>query len=274
MEESFKRHQKSENRAAAKPGEAFLDVKNVSVRFGGIAALRDVSFRVHTQEICGLIGPNGAGKTTLFNCINGLVPIDSGDICVAGQSLSQIPPRDVVYLGVSRTFQNLGLYGDLSVLQNVLLGGHSTSKAGFMAISFRLPSARREEQRLRDEALACLAEVGLAHLAHEKAANLPYGSLKRVEIARALMSSPKLLMLDEPAGGLSHGEVEELGEMIRRLRADRGLTVLLVEHHMRMVMDLCTHVVVMSQGTVLADGTPQAVQRNEEVASVYFGSAA
>ncbi|WJR77911.1 ABC transporter ATP-binding protein [Bradyrhizobium sp. NP1] len=259
---------------AAGAAKALLEVSEVSVSFGGIAALRGVSFVVRAQEICGLIGPNGAGKTTLFNCVNGLIPVDGGDIRVDGRSLGEIPPREVVYLGVSRTFQNVGLYGDLSVLQNVQLGGHSMSSAGFLATSLRLASARKEEARLRAEALARLAEVGLAHLADVQASSLPYGSLKRVEIARALMSSPKLLMLDEPAGGLSHGEVDELGEMLRRLRAERGLTILLVEHHMRMVMDLCTHVVVMSQGAVLADGTPQEVQKNEEVAAVYFGSAA
>ena len=251
-----------------------LDVSNVNVWFDGIGALRDVSFKVNAGEICGLIGPNGAGKTTLFNCINGLVPISGGQICFRGQSLQDVPTYQIVNLGISRTFQNIGLYGELSVLENVQLGGHSVSSGGFFSTALRMPWVRREEQDLRTQALKCLNEVGLADIAAQQTGILPYGTLKRIEIARALMSSPQLLMLDEPAGGLSHGEVAELGDLIRRLRRERQLTLLLVEHHMRLVMELCTHVGVLSQGAVLADGAPNDVQNNADVAAVYFGSSA
>ncbi len=254
-------------------GAALLQVSGVDVSFGGIQALKNASFKVEADEICGLIGPNGAGKTTLFNTVSGLVPIHAGQIEFLGQRIDTLAPHRIIGTGISRTFQNVGLYPDMSVLQNVQLGGHFGSRAGFLATAARLPWARREERSLREKALRHLEEIGLQDIALRRTGDLPYGTLKRVEIARALMSSPRLLMLDEPAGGLSHGEVEELGGTLRRLRRERGLTLLIVEHHMRMVMEICTHVVVLSQGAIIADGTPQEVQADDNVIAVYLGAA-
>ena len=254
--------------------EPFLKVTGVGVNFGGIQALRNASFEVAPDEICGLIGPNGAGKTTLFNTVSGLVPIATGSIHFQGRRIDTLAPHRIIGTGISRTFQNVGLYPDMTVLQNVQLGGHFGSRAGFFATAMHLPGARREEAALRERALRHLADIGLADIAGRRTGDLPYGTLKRIEIARALMTSPRLLMLDEPAGGLSHGEVDELGKMLRRLRAESGVTLLIVEHHMRLVMALCTHVVVLSQGMIIADGTPQQVQADKDVIAVYLGAPA
>ncbi len=261
-------------RTAPPRGEPILQVTDVGVNFGGIKALKNASFQVQQDEICGLIGPNGAGKTTLFNTVSGLVPIDTGQIHFQGRRIDNMAPHRIISTGICRTFQNVGLYPDMTVLQNVQLGGHYGSQAGFLATALGLPRARREERELRDRAMKHLADIGLESFAQRRTGDLPYGTLKRIEIARALMSSPKLLMLDEPAGGLSHGEVSELGAMLRRLRTESGMTLLVVEHHMRLVMELCTHVVVLSQGMIIADGTPEQVQANEDVIAVYLGAPA
>ncbi len=250
-----------------------LEVRDVAVRFGGIVALDGVSFDVEPGSVVGLIGPNGAGKTTLFNCLSRLYRCDRGDIVFDGASLLALPRHRIAGTGIGRTFQNVALFRSMSVLDNVMLGAHSRSGSGFLGNALRLPRVPREEGATRERALRILQMLGLPALADRPVATLPFGTCKRVELARALAAEPKLLLLDEPASGLNHEEVGELSTLIRELRERLRLTVLLVEHHMGLVMSLSDRVVALNFGRVIARGTPAEVRRHPDVVEAYLGAA-
>ena len=243
------------------------------VRFGGVLALDGVTLEAGRGRICGLIGPNGAGKTTLFNCVSRLYAPEEGEIRFNGEDLLRRRAHEIAGLGIARTFQNLGLVHSLSVRENVMLGAHHRGRAGLLAAAIGLPRAGREEREVRERADDVLERLGLAEVTGRRAAGLPYGILKRIELARALCARPKLLMLDEPASGLSHGEVSELGELIVSLRDELDLTVLLVEHHMGLVMRISDDVVVLQFGRKIAEGPPAEVQRDDAVVGAYLGAA-
>jgi branched-chain amino acid transport system ATP-binding protein len=241
------------------------------MRFGGIVALDSVSFDMAAGQIVGLIGPNGAGKTTLFNCVGRLYTPQRGDVLFEGRSIIAAPTHHIAELGIGRTFQNLALFPTMSVLDNVLVGVHSRTRSDFASNALKLPWVGREEERVRESARELLAFLDLDTVAHLPAAGLPFGTLKRVELARALASKPKLLLLDEPAGGLNHEEVALLGALVRAIRDSRRVTVLLVEHHMSLVMQVSDKVVVLDFGRKIAEGTPTEIQRNRDVIKAYLG---
>jgi branched-chain amino acid transport system ATP-binding protein len=268
METTYPSAQFEENRLA----DSLLSVDGLTVRFGGVTALEGVSFGVRRGEICALIGPNGAGKTTAFNSISRFVRPVAGAIDFDGTALLDRPAAALIGLGISRTFQNLALWPALSVIENVMVGAHGTGGAGFVAQM--LGAARRRERDLRARAYAALELFDLGAIAFEPCSGLPYGTLKQIELARAVVSRPRLLMLDEPAAGLNHGEVRELGETMRRLRDEEGITILLVEHHMALVMDVSDYVVALDFGRKLVEGTPAEVQTDHRLIEAYLGGAA
>ncbi len=259
--------------AAAARGP-LLRIRGVTVRFGAITALSDVSFEVRRGEVLGLIGPNGAGKTTLFNCLSRLCEIERGTIELDGRSLREVPRHAIARIGIGRTFQHLALFDTMSVLDNVLVGTHVRGRGGFLADALRMRSLVAGEQRFADHARALLERLDLAALAARPVGGLPFAIKKRVELARALAAEPKLLVLDEPAGGLNHEEVGRLGDQIRAIRDAFGVTVLMVEHHLNFVMRVSDRVVALDFGRTLAEGTPAEMAAHPEVIRAYLGAPA
>jgi len=247
-----------------------LDVSDVSKRFGGVHALDSVGLKVPHGSIVGLIGPNGAGKTTFFNVITGLYPADSGIFLLDGKSYVPESVSEVTQSGLARTFQNIRLFGEMSVLENVMVGCHCRSSAGVIGAIFRLPSTKREERAIRDKSLRLLAYVGLSDYADIEARNLSYGHQRRLEIARALATEPKLMALDEPAAGMNATEKLQLRELLLRIRAD-GKTILLIEHDVSLVMGICDSLTVLDYGKVIASGKPADVRTHPEVIKAYLG---
>ena len=249
-----------------------LQVEHITVRFGGIVALDAVSFAVERGRVAGLIGPNGAGKTTLFNCLSRLYRYDAGRILFAGHSIDSAPRHAIAPLGIGRTFQNLALFRSMSVYDNILVGAHCRTRGGLLSDALRLPLARREERRAAERADVLVELLGLSECARTPAAALPFGTQKRIELARALAADPQLLLLDEPAAGLNHAEVEDLGRLIRDIRDRLGVTILLVEHHMNLVMRVSDQVIALDFGRKIADGTPEEVPASPEVVRAYLGA--
>jgi branched-chain amino acid transport system ATP-binding protein len=253
---------------------ALLQLDNLSKRFGGLVAVDRVSFEVQAGEIFGLIGPNGAGKTTLFNLISGLIPPSSGQLQFQQHRLNGLPPHRIAACGLARTFQNLRLFGELSVLENVEIGRHLHNRESLWASLGRSPQSRLAEQVTREKALELLALVGLTGVASQQARTLAYGDQRRLEIARALALEPKLLLLDEPAAGMNPSEKHDLSDLIRRIRHQFDLTVLLIEHHVPLVMGLCDRLAVLDFGRLIALGSPDLVRQDPAVITAYLGEGA
>ena len=247
-----------------------LETKNLHRSFGGVHAVKDVTFHVPSGAIKAVIGPNGAGKTTLFNLIAGTLTPHRGDVVFRGQPITGRKPHAVAALGIARTFQTTKLFPHMTVLENVMMGRHTRTRSGFVAGMLNLPWTWREQRQTEEKARAILDELGLAAHAGETACNLPFGRQRLVEFARALATEPSLLLLDEPAAGLNIYETQELSQLILRIR-DTGVTCLVVEHDMSLVMNISDEIVVLSSGKKIAEGVPEDIQRNEEVVRVYLG---
>jgi branched-chain amino acid transport system ATP-binding protein len=253
-----------------------LEAKDLTRRFGGLVAVNHVSFSVQKHEIFGLIGPNGAGKTTLFNTISGLIAPSSGNLIYQGEEISQLRPHQIAAKGISRTFQNIRLFGELSALENVMIGRHVHGREGgavltLVAGMLGLPGAAKQERETKEKALALLDRVGLSDRFSEKAKNFPYGDQRRLEIARALALDPQILLLDEPAAGMNPSEKHQLSDFIREVRAQFNLTVILIEHHVPLVMGLCDRIAVLNFGKLIALGEPAVVKNDRTVIEAYLG---
>jgi branched-chain amino acid transport system ATP-binding protein len=247
-----------------------LELSGITQVFGGVTALDDVSFSITKGDITGVIGPNGAGKTTLFNIVTGIYTQTAGRVLLESRDISGLPPEKLVRLGMVRTFQNIELFGQMSVLENVMVGLHTKSSSGLLSCSLKMPWSMTEERCIREGAMKWLDFTGITELADVTAANLPFGKGRLLEIARALASEPRIILMDEPAAGLNSQETLMLASLIKRIR-DLGVTVVLVEHDMELVMDICDRIVVLNLGRKLAEGTPREIQENCEVIAAYLG---
>lgn len=250
---------------------AILELKDVNKSFGGVQAVKDMSFVIETGELAGLIGPNGAGKTTIFNLVTGVYDVTSGEIEFKGKNINRLKTYQVISLGIARTFQNLRLFAASSVLDNVMTAAQQHYKYSFFEAVSHLGRWKSMEKATRDESMELLERVGLADRADQAAGNLPYGLQRRLEIARAISLRPELLLLDEPAAGMNAEEVEQLNELIKLIHSDFNLTILLIEHHMDMVMEICPHIVCMNFGAKIAEGSPDEIQTHPEVLKAYLG---